>query len=199
MYGYSKFLFDQYVRRVLPERTAQIAGFRYFNVYGPREQHKGRMASVVWHFFNQYRADGRVRLFQGSGGYSAGEQRRDFVSVADVVKVNLDFLEHPDRSGVFNVGSGRAQSYNEVATATINACRVAEGKAALPLIELVREGAVEYIEFPAQLAGKYQSFTQADLTALRATGYRAPMASVEDAVPRYVERLMAESSASPVT
>ena len=84
VYGYSKLLFDHYVRRVLPERTAQIAGFRYFNVYGPREAHKGRMASVVWHFFNQYRNSGKVQLFAGSGGYAAGEQRRDFVSVEDV-------------------------------------------------------------------------------------------------------------------
>src|SRR2546429_292944 len=100
VYGYSKFLFDQYVRRMLPERTAQVAGFRYFNVYGPREAHKGRMASVVWHFFNQYRASGKLQLFEGSGGYAAGEQRRDFVSIEDVVKVNLDFLDHPNRSGV---------------------------------------------------------------------------------------------------
>ncbi len=184
---------------MLPERTAQVAGFRYFNVYGPREQHKGRMASVVWHFFNQYRANGIVRLFDGSGGYAAGEQRRDFVSVADVVKVNLEFLDHPDRSGIFNLGTGRAQTYNEVAAATINACRAAEGKPPSTLVELVRAGAIEYVEFPPQLVGKYQSFTQADLTALRAAGYRAPMASVEEAVPHYVERLMAEGAAPAVT
>ena len=199
VYGYSKFMFDQHVRRMLPERTAQVAGFRYFNVYGPREQHKGRMASVVWHFFNQYRASGLVRLFDGSGGYAAGEQRRDFVSVADVVKVNLEFLDHPDRSGIFNLGTGRAQTYNEVAVATINACRAAAGQPPATLVELVRAGAVEYVEFPPQLVGKYQSFTQADLTALRAAGYRAPMASVEEAVPHYVERLMAEGAAPAVT
>ena len=95
VYGYSKFLFDQYVRRVLPDRTAPIAGFRYFNVYGPREQHKGRMASVAFHFFHQYRNDGHVRVFEGSDGYAAGEQRRDFVFIDDVVRVNLDFLDHP--------------------------------------------------------------------------------------------------------
>jgi len=108
VYGYSKLLFDQHVRRTLPERTAQIAGFRYFNVYGPREAHKGRMASVVWHFFNQYRDTGKVQLFEGSAGYAAGEQRRDFISVDDVIKVNLDFLDHPQRSGIFNVGTGSA-------------------------------------------------------------------------------------------
>ena len=128
VYGYSKFLFDQHVRRMLPDRTAQIAGFRYFNVYGPREQHKGRMASVVWQFRNQYASDGHVRLFDGSGGYGAGEQRRDFVFVDDVVKVNLDFLDHPERNGIFNLGSGRATTFNAVAAATINACRQAAGE-----------------------------------------------------------------------
>ncbi len=118
VYGYSKFLFDQHVRRMLPERTAQIAGFRYFNVYGPREQHKGTGASVAWHFFRQYRKEGRVHLFAGSGGYADGEQRRDFVAVEDVVNVNLDFLDHPERSGIFNVGSGRAATFNAVAAAT---------------------------------------------------------------------------------
>ena len=104
---------------MLPERTAQIAGFRYFNVYGPREGHKGRMASVVWHLFNQYRANGKVQLFEGSGGYAAGEQRRDFVSVEDVIKVNLDFLDHSERSGIWNLGTGRATTFNAVAAATI--------------------------------------------------------------------------------
>ena len=133
MYGYSKFLFDQYVRRVLPERTAPIVGFRYFNVYGPREAHKGRMASVAFHFFNQYRANGQVRLFEGCDGYAAGEQRRDFVSVHDVVHANLHFLDAPQRSGIFNLGSGRAQSFNDVAVAVINACRAPEGLPPLTL------------------------------------------------------------------
>jgi ADP-L-glycero-D-manno-heptose 6-epimerase len=121
IYGYSKFLFDQYVRRLLPERTAQVAGFRYFNVYGPREAHKrGRGSSVVFNAFEQYRAEGRVRLFEGSGGYAAGEQRRDFVSVDDVVAVNLHFLEHPAKSGIFNLGSGNASTFNAVAVATVS-------------------------------------------------------------------------------
>ena len=123
VYGYSKFLFDQVVRRRLGEASAQVAGFRYFNVYGPSEWHKGRMASVAFHFFNQFRAEGRVQLFEGSGGYADGEQRRDFVSVEDVVKVNLHFLERPELSGIFNLGTGRAQSFNDVACAVVNACR----------------------------------------------------------------------------
>lgn len=192
VYGYSKFLFDQYVRRILPERTAPIVGFRYFNVYGPREAHKGRMASVAFHFFNQYRACGQVRLFQGSDGYAAGEQRRDFVAVADVVRANLHFLDQTQRSGIFNLGSGRAQSFNDVAVAVINACRARDGQPPLALAELVRAGAIEYIAFPPQLVGKYQSFTQADLAALRAAGYGAPMTSVEDGVKGYVERMMAQ-------
>jgi ADP-L-glycero-D-manno-heptose 6-epimerase len=195
VYGYSKLLFDQYVRRLLPERTAQIAGFRYFNVYGPREAHKGRMASVVWHFFNQHRAGAPVRLFEGSGGYAAGEQRRDFVSVEDVVKVNLDFLDHPQRSGIYNLGTGASATFNALAAATINTCRAAEGKPELPFAELHRAGAIEYIPFPPDLAGKYQSFTEADLTQLRASGYDAPMLTVEEGVARCVRELL---NASPL-
>ena len=190
VYGYSKSLFDQLVRRMLPERTAQIAGFRYFNVYGPREQHKGRGASIVWHFRNQYASDRCVRLFEGSGGYAAGEQRRDFVSVEDVVKVNLEFLDHPDRNGLFNVGSGKAATFNAVAAATINACRAAAGEPRRSVAELVADGTITYIPFPPALAGKYQSFTEADLARLRAAGYLAPMIEVDDGVARYVERLI---------
>ncbi|HZI84452.1 MAG TPA: ADP-glyceromanno-heptose 6-epimerase [Casimicrobiaceae bacterium] len=197
VYGYSKLLFDQYVRRLLPERTSQVAGFRYFNVYGPREAHKGRMASVVWHFFNQYRAGGTVRLFEGSGAYAAGEQRRDFVSVEDVVKVNLDFLDHPERSGIWNLGTGKATTFNAVAAATINACRAAEGQPELGFAELHRAGAIEYIAFPPDLAGKYQSFTEADVTRLRASGYRAPMLAVEEGVARYVRGLLASARSTP--
>jgi ADP-L-glycero-D-manno-heptose 6-epimerase len=194
IYGYSKFLFDQYVRNMLGDRTAQVAGFRYFNVYGPREQHKGRMASVAWHFYHQFRAEGRVRLFEGTGGYGNGEQRRDFVAVEDVVKVNLDFLDHPERSGIFNVGSGGAATYNRMAAATINACRALDGGSALSLPELIAAGMIEYIAFPPALSGKYQSFTEADLTRLRAAGYRAPMLSVEEGVAGYVNWLAGNGS-----
>jgi len=193
IYGYSKFLFDQHVRRVLPERTAQIAGFRYFNVYGLRERHKARMASVTMHFFDQYRADGRVRLFEGSGGFAAGEQRRDFVHVDDVVAANLWFLDHPDASGIFNLGTGRASTYNAMAAAVINAVDRRGGRPARSVAELARDGAITYIAFPPALAGKYQSHTEADLFALRAAGYEAPFADVEEGVDRYVERLMAEN------
>jgi ADP-L-glycero-D-manno-heptose 6-epimerase len=194
VYGWSKLLFDQRVRR-LPPGGSQVVGLRYFNVYGEREQHKGRMASVAYHFFNQFRAEGHVRLFEGSGGYGDGEQRRDFVSVEDVVKVNLHFLRNPDRSGIFNCGSGRAQSFNEVAAAVINTLRGNEGKPALPPAELQQRQLIRYIPFPGDLRGKYQSYTQADLAALRGAGYAEPFLSVEQGVSRYVAQLLARAAA----
>ena len=190
VYGYSKFLFDQIVRRRMESASAQIAGFRYFNVYGPRESHKGRMASVAFHNFNQFRAEGKVKLFEGYGGYQAGEQSRDFVSVEDVVAVNLYFLEHPEVSGIYNLGTGRAQPFNDVAHAVVNACRKAEGKIALTLQECISQGLLEYIPFPEALKGKYQSYTQADVTQLRESGYDAPFLTVEQGVGRYVESLL---------
>jgi ADP-L-glycero-D-manno-heptose 6-epimerase len=197
IYGYSKFLFDQYVRRALPERTAQIAGFRYFNVYGPREAHKrGRGSSVVFNAFMQYQAEGRVQLFGASAGYAAGEQRRDFIHVDDVVAVNMHFLEHRDRSGLFNLGTGLAATFNELATATINACRRAAGKAPLSVAELVASGEIHYIPLPPQLEGKYQSYTQADMSRLRGAGYTAPMLAVPGGVPRYVEWLISGAAAA---
>ena len=190
VYGYSKFLFDQYVRRMWGQRTAQIVGFRYFNVYGPREQHKGRMASVAFHFFNQYRAEGRVRLFQGSGGYADGEQRRDFVSVEDVVKANLWCYEHGVVSGIFNLGTGRCQSFNDVAVATVNACRAEAGDAPLTLEQMRSQGIVTYIDFPEALKGKYQSYTEADMGAFGQAGYDDAFLSVEEGVARYVRHLL---------
>jgi ADP-L-glycero-D-manno-heptose 6-epimerase len=190
VYGYSKYLFDQIVRGRLHDLHAPVVGLRYFNVYGLNEGHKGRMASVAWHFFSQYRSDGRVRLFEGSGGFGNGEQRRDFVSVEDAVKVNLHFLNEKKTSGIYNVGTGRAQTFNDVAVATVNACRAFEGKPALDLAELRQQGAIEYIPFPDALKGKYQSFTEADLTALRKSGYDAPFLTVEEGVGRYVADLL---------
>ncbi len=187
VYGYSKFLFDQVVRRRMAEGlTAQVVGFRYFNVYGQQEQHKGRMASVAFHHFNQYREQGFVNLFGANDGYGDGEQTRDFVSVEDVVKVNLYFLDHPNQSGIFNLGTGRGQQFNDLAAATVNACRAAEGKPELSLAELVAEGLIRYIPFPDALKGKYQSFTQADITQLRQAGYQDEFFDVKTGVSRYV-------------
>ena len=193
VYGYSKLLFDNVVRRMLPGATAQVAGFRYFNVYGPREQHKGRMASVAFHHFNQFRETGKVKLFGEYGGYGPGMQSRDFVFVDDVVAVNLWFLQNPGKSGIFNLGSGRAQPFNDVAVATVNAARTLKGEAPLPLAELVSRGLVEYIPFPEALVGKYQCFTQADLTRLRAAGCDHSFADVATGVGRYVNWLAAQA------
>jgi len=191
VYGYSKFLFDQIVRRRLAtaDFSSQVVGFRYFNVYGPREQHKGRMASVAFHHFNQYRASGKVKLFEGCDGYGNGEQSRDFVYIDDVVKVNMFFLDHPEKSGIFNLGTGRAQPFNDIAHATVNACRALEDKPPLSLAEMIDQGIVEYIDFPEALKGKYQSFTQADISALRAAGYKQEFNSVAEGVAQYVGHL----------
>lgn len=189
VYGYSKFLFDQIVRKRLPKTTSQIVGFRYFNVYGPRESHKGRMASVAFHHYNQFRAEQKVKLFEGCDGYGNGEQKRDFVYVGDVAKVNLFFLDHPEKSGIFNLGTGRAQSFNELAVANVNSCRALNGAPKESLAELLRQGFIEYVPFPDALRGKYQSFTQADLTRLRAAGYSEQFASVEEGVAQYVDWL----------
>jgi ADP-L-glycero-D-manno-heptose 6-epimerase len=151
------------------------------------------MASVAFHFFNQYRAEGRVKLFEGSDGYAAGEQRRDFVSVEDVVAVNLHFLAHPASSGIFNAGTGRAQTFNEVAVATINAVRAPQGHGALTLEAMLSQGLVEYVPFPAGLRERYQSFTQADLSQLRRGGYKAPFRSVEEGVTGYVAWLLTQA------
>lgn len=190
VYAYSKFLFDQIMRRRWHKRGAQVVGLRYFNVYGPREQHKGRMASVAYHFFNQYRAEGRVKLFEGCDGYANGGQLRDFVSIEDVVKVNMYFLDNPDKSGIYNLGTGQAQSFNDVAVATVNTLRVAEGKSVLSLAELHQQQLISYIPFPDALRGKYQSYTQADIGALRSAGYAEPFLSVEQGVGRYVEQML---------
>jgi ADP-L-glycero-D-manno-heptose 6-epimerase len=195
IYGESKLLFDQLVRKRGKDLAAQVVGLRYFNVYGDRESHKGRMASVAFHFFNQYRDAGHVRLFVGSGGYGDGEQRRDFVSVEDCVKVNLYFLDNPGRSGIFNVGTGAAQSFNDVAVATVNECRKARGESPLSLAEMRERGVIQYIPFPEDLKGRYQSYTQADMSALRAAGYGTPFLTVEQGVARYVKKLLRKAAA----
>ncbi|MNZ33893.1 ADP-L-glycero-D-manno-heptose-6-epimerase [compost metagenome] len=189
VYGYSKFLFDQRVRRQLPVARSQVVGLRYFNVYGPHEQHKGAMASVALHCFNQYQAHGKVSLFGSYGDYPSGGHLRDFVSVEDVVKVNLFFLERPQLSGIFNVGSGRAQPFNDVALAVINRLREQQDQSPLSLEMALLEGILEYSEFPEHLRGKYQCYTCADLERLRAVGYQAATLTVEQGVARYCDWL----------
>uniref|UniRef100_UPI003340AB03 ADP-glyceromanno-heptose 6-epimerase n=1 Tax=Castellaniella defragrans TaxID=75697 RepID=UPI003340AB03 len=190
VYGYSKLLFDQVLRRRADNLTAPVVGLRYFNVYGPSEQHKGRMASVAFHNMNQYVAEGHVRLFGGWDGYPDGGQQRDFIYVDDVVKVNLFFLDHPEISGIFNCGTGRAQPFNDVAQTVVNTLRVHEGRLALPLEELVARQSLRYVPFPDDLKGRYQSHTQADLTQLRAAGYEGAFCDVQTGVSAYVQRLI---------
>ena len=174
VYGYSKIQFDRYVRRVAADAESQVVGLRYFNVYGPREQHKGSMASVAFHFNNQIREEGVANLFSGTDGYKNGEQLRDFVYIDDISKVNLWFLDNPTVSGIFNAGTGRAQSFNDVANAVIKW----HGK-----------GKIHYVPFPDHLKGAYQSFTQADLTQLRQSGCDVEFRPVEEGVRHYLDRL----------
>jgi ADP-L-glycero-D-manno-heptose 6-epimerase len=171
VYGYSKFLFDQYVRRILPQAQSQIVGLRYFNVYGPHEQHKGSMASVAYHLHQQLLASGVIKLFAGCDGYADGAQQRDFIYVADAVAVKLWFLGNPQVSGIFNLGTGRAEPFNAVAQA---------------VLDFHGRGRLEYIPFPASLRGHYQSFTQADISALRQAGYSAPLRDVATGVREYL-------------
>jgi len=172
VYGFSKLAFDQVVRRILPEVSSTVVGLRYFNVFGPRETHKGRMASMIYQLSRQLTDTGKARLFEGTDGYADGEQRRDFVFVGDVVKVNLFFADGPDAKGIFNVGTGRSRSFNAVART---------------LIKLTGGGEIEYVPFPAALEGKYQSFTEADLTALRDAGYDEPFTSLENGIAQAVK------------
>ncbi|KQP17855.1 ADP-glyceromanno-heptose 6-epimerase [Pseudorhodoferax sp. Leaf267] len=192
VYGYSKLLFDQRLRREVglgfEQANAQTVGFRYFNVYGPREQHKGRMASVAFHQYHQFKNEGQVRLFGEYGGYAPGEQERDFVFIDDVVAVNLWFLDHPEARGLFNLGTGRAQPFNDIALAVVNARR-AQGQPVLTLAEAVAADAITYTPFPDALRGKYQCHTQADLTALRAAGCDHAFADVQTGVTRYMQAL----------
>jgi len=193
VYGYSKLLFDQRLRRLtglhFEKAKHQVVGFRYFNVYGPREQHKGRMASVAFHQHHQFRQEGRVKLFGEYGGYGPGEQQRDFVFIDDVVAVNLWFFDHPERSGLFNLGSGRAQPFNDVALSVVNAERAVRSEQALTLAQAVQAGLIAYIPFPDALRGKYQCFTQADLSALRAAGCDHRFADVRTGVTQYMATL----------
>jgi ADP-L-glycero-D-manno-heptose 6-epimerase len=174
VYGFSKLVFDNYVRPMLPTVKSTVVGLRYFNVYGPREAHKGRMASVIHHFSRQLKEKGVIRMFRGTGGYGDGEQRRDFVYVRDLCRMNLWFAgigsSHGGERvyrGIFNAGTGEARSFNAVAAA---------------LQKVHGPGSVEYIPFPADLEGRYQHFTEADVTTLRKSGYAAPFTSLEDGV-----------------
>ncbi|MGM0521983.1 MAG: ADP-glyceromanno-heptose 6-epimerase [Pseudomonadota bacterium] len=174
VYGYSKLLFDQHVRARWEELTTQVVGFRYFNVYGPREQHKGKMASVAYHNHLQVRNGETLKLFGAYDGYEAGMQSRDFVYVGDVVNVNLWFLDHPEQSGIFNLGTGRAEPFKAIGEA---------------VIDYYGQGEVNYIDFPEELKGRYQSYTRADIAKLRETGCDIEFKTVAQGVKAYLEWL----------
>ena len=178
VYGYSKLLFDNYVRRNRNihnwEGETQVVGLRYFNVYGPGEAHKAGMASVAFHLNQQLLSDGEIRLFEGSDGYENGDQRRDFIHIEDVVKVNLWFLENVKVRGIFNVGTGKASTFNGLADA---------------VIDWHGRGNKRYIPFPESLIGSYQSFTQADIEKLRTAGYKDQFMDVNVGIKKYLDVL----------
>jgi ADP-L-glycero-D-manno-heptose 6-epimerase len=179
LYGFSKLLFDRYVRKQLGPARTQLVGLRYFNVYGPGEDQKGDMASVAYKLHMQLLHEDRVQLFEGSDAYANGEQRRDFVWAGDIASVNLWLLDHPEVSGIYNVGTGRSQTFNEVAQAVLKH----HGR-----------GEIEYIPFPEHLRGRYQSFTEADISRLRRAGYDEPFLSVQEGIPRYLASLEARAT-----
>ncbi len=178
-YGYSKQLFDQWVKHQAKDFPKQHVGLKFFNVYGPNEYFKGSMASMVFHGFNQIKADGEIRLFKSCNpDYEDGGQLRDFVYVKDICSVIAWMLEHENVSGLFNVGTGRAQSFRELAEATFHA--------------LGMKPNIKYIDMPEKLRGKYQYYTQADMKHLRVVGYDAPFANVEEGVNDYVKNHLAK-------
>ena len=173
-YAFSKLIFDRYVKKILPRAESQIVGLRYFNVFGPQEYHKEKMASVFFHFYNQINENGEARLFEGAGVTEDGEQRRDFVYVKDIVNVNMWCFENPKISGIFNAGTGRAHSYNDAAAAVIKA---------------MGKGSITYIDFPEVLRGKYQFYTQSDNEKLLKAGYDKGFYDFNKAVKEYVDLL----------
>lgn len=187
VYGFSKLVFDNYVRRLLPTFTSSVVGLRYFNVYGPREQHKGRMASVLHHFSKQLLETGVIRMFQGSGGFADGEQRRDFVFVDDLARINLFFAgllpespRHPVQA-IVNAGTGQARTFKAVAEA---------------LMEVHHPGRIEFIPFPGDLKNRYQHFTEADVSGLRSAGYTDTFTTLEEGTRHTFAKDLAVSSQS---
>lgn len=172
IYGYSKWLFDQYVRSLRNKIKSQVVGLRYFNVFGPGEAHKNNMASVVYHFNNQINETGELKLFKGSHGHDDGEQRRDFIFVDDVIKVNLWMMNNSHISGIYNVGTAKSHSFNDIANA---------------VIKRRKTGKIKYIPFPKELEEYYQSYTEANLKNLRSVGYKKEFIALDEGVNTYLD------------
>jgi ADP-L-glycero-D-manno-heptose 6-epimerase len=175
MYGYSKSMFDNWALRT--EAFKEIVGLKYFNVYGPNEYHKGDMRSVVHKAFEQVRDTGKVKLFKSRNPkYKDGEQLRDFIYVKDAVDMTLHFLKHKEKNGLFNVGSGKARTWNDLVKALFTAMDISTN--------------IEYIDLPDHLSDKYQYFTEAKLTKIKKAGYKEPITSLEDGVVDYVKNYL---------
>jgi ADP-L-glycero-D-manno-heptose 6-epimerase len=177
LYALSKLAFDNYVRNLPSAADSTVVGLRYFNVYGPRERHKGRMASMVYQLHRQIEETGVAKLFEGTDGYGDGEQRRDFVFAGDIVRLNLFFARREVTRGIFNAGSGSSRTFNDVAKS---------------VIATLGKGAIQYIPFPENLKGKYQSFTQADIADLRGAGWRQAFTTIEGGVAQSSPNWLAE-------
>lgn len=171
IYAFSKYMFDQYVRGILKKTNIQIVGLRYFNVYGPQENHKGKMASVILPFYNQIHNNGKIKLFEGSERF-----KRDFVYVKDIIDINLFFLKNSLKRGIFNCGTGKAESFLKIAEIIKSLIKESDAK-------------IEFIPFPQQLVGKYQSFTQAELSSLRKAGYKKEFTNLKDGIKNYIKIL----------
>jgi ADP-L-glycero-D-manno-heptose 6-epimerase len=169
VYAFSKFMFDNYVRKFPQVVKSQVVGLRYFNVYGQQENHKGKMASVIRHFFNQYRENGVIRVFEGSADFL-----RDFIYVDDVVKVNMHFMENSFLNGIYNCGTGECRSFSDIAD--IFQSRYSDA-------------VIQEVPFPEALAGKYQKYTKADIEKLRSAGYEGSFTSLEEGVNAYLNIL----------
>lgn len=171
VYAYSKFFFDKYVNGIIGNVKNQIVGLRYYNVYGPQENHKDKMASVAFHMFNQIKKGEPMKLFEGSENF-----KRDFIYIDDVVSVNMFLYDNPKVSGIFNCGSGRAESF----------CKIAE-----TLKDVYKDAVIQTVPFPDSLKGKYQTFTKADMKKLRAAGYDKHFISLRQGVKKYAKVLEA--------
>jgi len=175
IYGYSKQMFDLWARRA--SLLKRIVGLKYFNVFGPNEYHKGEMRSFVVKAFEQINTAGKVGLFKSHRpDYADGEQKRDFLYIKDAVDMTLFFLDNRKISGIFNIGTGAARTWNDLAKATFAAMN--------------KEPNIEYIPMPDKLRDKYQYFTQADIAKLRTAGYKKEPTSLEDAIKDYVQNYL---------